>query len=249
MLNPLRVCILHRKNNYDDSKSEGEPFIPLNPPCFIEWESSRVDYCMWRIPNINNLAPISIDMWRSWASLSTNDIKLCQANALRGFSWIETSPPITTCWPMTVFGAPKYKCHVAAGAKIRGNFVTDTSQIAHQHKTKFWNWHMPFLRCSCNSTLKGGCTGQIVWFDHAVWYIINHLELFFNASSIQGRLVLMMSFLGGEARHIALDQVAFLFIWQFIFEAMHEQIAEPLATLLKAYGDAKGARIVEMLHC
>lgn len=57
----------------------------------------------------------------------------------------------------------------------------------------------------------------------------------------------MMSFLGGEARRIALDQVAFLFICQFILEAVHKQLSDPSAHLLSAYGDAKGARIIEML--
>lgn len=75
----------------------------------------------------------------------------------------------------------------------------------------------------------------------------NHLELFFNATSIQGRLVLMMSFLGGEARRIVMDQIAFQFIRQFIFEATNEQLANLSAQLLAAYGDAKGARTIEML--
>lgn len=127
----------------DDSKTDGEPFVPISPPRFIEWESSKVDCCMWRIPNINNLAPLSIDMWQSWASLSTDDIKMCRANALRGFSWIESFPPIMTTWPMTVFRAPKYKFLIAAGAKIRGNFITNAARIPQEHKTKFWNWHRP----------------------------------------------------------------------------------------------------------
>lgn len=75
----------------------------------------------------------------------------------------------------------------------------------------------------------------------------NHLEKFFNASSIQGRLVLMMSFLGGEARRIILDQVAFLFTRQFILEAANEQLKNPSARLLAAHGEAKGAQIIEML--
>lgn len=119
------------------SKADGEPFVPISPPRFIEWETSKVDCCMWRIPNINNLAPLSIDMWQSWASLSSDDIARCRANALRGFSWIETSPSIITKWPMTIFGAPKYKCPIAAWAKIRGNFVTNSSRSSHEHKTKF----------------------------------------------------------------------------------------------------------------
>lgn len=116
------------QKEYDESKAEGEPFVPLTPPRFIEWESSKVDCCMWRIPNINNLAPLSIEMWKSWASLSAADVTQCRTNALRDFSWIETSPPFVTSWPMTVFGAPKYKCPIAAGAKIRGNFVTSSSR-------------------------------------------------------------------------------------------------------------------------
>lgn len=63
------------------------------PPRSIEWESSKEAGCLWRIPNINNMTPISIKMWQSWASLSAYDIKRCRDSALRGFSWIESSPP------------------------------------------------------------------------------------------------------------------------------------------------------------
>lgn len=50
-----------------------------------------------------------------------------------------------------------------------------------------------------------------------------------------------MSFLGGKAQRIALDQVAFIFVRQLIIEAVHEQMLDPSAE------NAKGARIIEML--
>lgn len=59
--------------------------------------------------------------------------------------------------------------------------------------------------------------------------------------------MLMLSFMRGEARRIALDQVAFLFVCQFILEVVQEQLVDPVAQLLRAYGNAKEAQIIKML--
>jgi hypothetical protein len=42
-----------------------------------------------------------------------------------------------------------------------------------------WNVQQPYLRCSCNQHTTVGCKGSVFWLDHAIWYILNRLELFF----------------------------------------------------------------------
>ncbi|CAM6093960.1 unnamed protein product [Calypogeia fissa] len=225
----------------------GEPFVPVLPPRHIEWEVSAVDCCMWKIPNINNLAPISLAMWQAWATVSNLELKLCREQALNAVTMSDKAPVFVSNWPMRIFRYPKYHCPVAAGAKIRGQFVTNSTR-PDDHKSKLWNWLRPFLRCSCyKGSSKSGCGGQLVWFDHAVWFLLNHLELFFQATSVQGRLVLLIKFLSGDARKLVLDQIAFVYLRQYMCEAAMELVAHPEERFLTKHGDFKGLKTIEAL--
>ncbi|CAM6094009.1 unnamed protein product [Calypogeia fissa] len=225
----------------------GEPFVPVLPPRHIEWEVSAVDCCMWKIPNINNLAPISIAMWQAWGTISVLELKLCREQALNAVTKSDKAPVFVSSWPMRIFGYPKYHCPVAASAKIRGQFVTNSTR-PDDHKSKLWNWLRPFLRCSCyKGSSKSGCGGQLIWFNHAVWFMLNHLELFFQAASIQGRLVLLIKFLSGDARKLVLDQISFIYLRQYMNEAALELIAHPEEQFLTKHGDFKGLKTIEAL--
>lgn len=35
------------------------------------------------------------------------------------------------------------------------------------------------MRCMCNPKAISGCKGSIVWFDHAIWAMVNKLDMFF----------------------------------------------------------------------
>lgn len=60
--------------------------MPFYPAWHIEWEVSAMNAMMWRIPNVNHLAPISVDMWQYWAFLTPKEIQARHANAIRGVS-------------------------------------------------------------------------------------------------------------------------------------------------------------------
>ncbi|CAM6082377.1 unnamed protein product [Calypogeia fissa] len=85
------------------------------------------DGCMWKIKNINNLAPISIDMWQAWGTISDVEVLQCRERALHTIPLSDKAPVFVSHWPMTVFGTPKYKCPIAAGAKVKGKMDTTTS--------------------------------------------------------------------------------------------------------------------------
>jgi hypothetical protein len=42
-----------------------------------------------------------------------------------------------------------------------------------------WNVKRPYMRCLCNPRAINGYKGSIIWFDHAIWNMINKLEVFF----------------------------------------------------------------------
>ncbi|CAM6082137.1 unnamed protein product [Calypogeia fissa] len=227
-----------------DTPTFEEPYVPVLPPRHLEWESSKVDACLWKIKNINNLAPLSLEISQAWGTVSTEEVLQCRECALNVVTLCDKSPVFISKWPMTIFGPPKYKCKIAAGAKIRGPLDTKNSRIK-EHKSKMWNWMRPYFLCSCY--YKAACNGQLIWLDHAVWYMLNHLEDFFTASSVQGRLVMLIKFLSGDARRMVLDHITFLYIRDFTIEATQELIAHPHARLLTRYGPSRGIRMVEAL--
>ncbi|CAM6082443.1 unnamed protein product [Calypogeia fissa] len=227
-----------------DTPTSGEPYVPVLPPRHLEWESSKVDGCLWKIKNINNLAPISLEMWQAWGTINSEEVLQCRERALNAVTLCDKAPVFISKWPMTIFGAPKYKCKIAAGAKIRGPLDTKTTRLT-EHKSKLWNWMRPYFRCSCY--YKAACNGQLIWLDHAVWYMLNHLEEFFTASTIQGRLVMLIKFLSGDARCMVLDHITFLYIRDFTIEATQELIDHPQTRFLTRYGVSRGVRMVEAL--
>ena len=46
-----------------------------------------------------------------------------------------------------------------------------------------WNIQWPYLHCLCKDDAWNGCKGDIMWLDHAIWYMINHLNMFFENDS------------------------------------------------------------------
>ncbi|CAM6082055.1 unnamed protein product [Calypogeia fissa] len=227
-----------------DTPSSEEPYVPVLPPRHLKWESSKVEACLWKIKNINNLAPLSINIWQAWGTISTEEVLQCRECALNAVTLCDKSPVFISKWPMTIFGPPKYKCKVAAGAKVRGPLDTKNPRIK-EHKSKLWNWMRPYFRCSCY--YKAACNGQLIWLDHAVWYMLNPLEDFFTASTIQGRLVMLIKFLSGDARRMVLDHITFLYIRDFTIEATQELIDHQHSRFLTHYGTSCGIRMIEAL--
>lgn len=41
-----------------------------------------------------------------------------------------------------------------------------------------WNCQRPYIRCKCSQNTKIGCKGNMLWFDHSIWFMINNLPKF-----------------------------------------------------------------------
>ena len=40
------------------------------------------------------------------------------------------------------------------------------------------------MRCTCDGGATTGCKGTMLWFDHAMWFMINNLERFFDKAYV-----------------------------------------------------------------
>jgi hypothetical protein len=58
------------------------PSVPWLPPRQLEVRLGGLENRMWMHPNINHLAPITIEMWKCWASLSNQEMAIAEKNAV-----------------------------------------------------------------------------------------------------------------------------------------------------------------------
>ena len=57
------------------------------------------------------------------------------------------------------------------------------------------------MRCMCNPRAVNGCKGSIVWFDHAIWTMVNKLDmLFLNQPTNNTRFAAFMLWLSSAAK-------------------------------------------------
>ena len=90
----------------------------------------------------------------------------------------------------------------------------------------------------------------MIWFDHAVWYMLNNLDRFFDSSiypSLATKFGVFFTWISAATLTAVRAQITFINFRKLMEVAAIEQAAYPNDTLLAKYGDAPGARYVERL--
>ncbi|KAL2652425.1 hypothetical protein R1flu_020553 [Riccia fluitans] len=87
----------------------------------------------------------------------------------------------------------------------------------------------------------------MLWWDHAIWYMFNHLSDFFPQSTVHGRYMAFLIFLGGEARPAVLAHLSFLHARKLMLDTAMEVFANPKARTLPEHGDSYGIRLIERM--
>ena len=151
--------------------------VPFKPSRAVEDEVAQKDYRWWKIGNLNLFAPLSQSTWRIWADLKPTEIEECREQVLWGKFFISSGNNFSHNYPLSAIDyrkcdVPHVKLHVKQPCPT-GNDRRPT------HSKEMWNIHRPYLCCTCSSLAVRACNGSMVWWDHAVWYILNHLEKFF----------------------------------------------------------------------
>ncbi|KAL3681477.1 hypothetical protein R1sor_024433 [Riccia sorocarpa] len=225
--------------------NDGDPFIPTDTPRTVEYRVSEKCGMMWKCQNMNNLAPVTIDMWSKMVNMTDNELSTCKDNAINGIIPSKVIP-IRESIKMASF-RDKYTCTEPVSVRIKVNLITDSNRVS-KHRTLLWNWTRPYLRCNCKFDSKGRkCKGEIIWLDHALWYIFNHMEDFFRSPTIQARYMAFLIFLGGEARAAILAQCSFMYARELMIQTALEVFSDPKARSLPEHGEANGVRMIERL--
>jgi hypothetical protein len=221
--------------------------IPFVPARTIEVRLNNRSHRTWCLQNINLLAPILAFAWRIWANLTENEVKSCEDKALTMNSSLHEGIAIANAFPLALY--EHHKCNITS-VKVHAKQEVLTCPPRHpQHTSKLWNCRRPYLRCTYSQNAKSGCRGNMLWFDHSVWYMLNNLDRFFDArypsiAAKYGAFLIWVSTTGLLAVRM---QITFIAYKKLMEVAAVELAANPMDKLLAKYADALGTRQIERL--
>jgi hypothetical protein len=224
------------------------PSVPWLPPRQLELRLGGLENRMWMHPNINHLAPITVEMWKCWASLSEQEVATAISNAVNNEQPLKNGCKLTGAFPISAYD-PK-KCPITEGVHVRTRQDLPLGlQRDKKHRQNWWNVNRPFLRCGCPlNGPKDACSGKMIWFDHAIWCMIHNLDLFFPAKGhLCSKYAALVGWLETAARDAVKASVTFAYIRTMMIEGALEYATNPSGKLLAKYGDGAGVRKIERM--
>lgn len=224
------------------------PSVPWLPPRQLELRLGGLENRMWMHPNINHLAPITIEMWKCWASLSNQEIAIAISNDVNNEQPLKNGCKLTAAFPISAYD-PK-KCNITEGVHVRTRQDLPLGlQRDKKHRQNWWNVNRPFIRCGCPlNGPKEACTCKMIWFDHAVWCMIHNLDIFFPAKGhLCSKYAALIGWLETAARDAVKASVTFAHIRSLMIEGALEYATNPKSKLLSKHGDGAGIRKIERM--
>jgi hypothetical protein len=118
----------------------------------------------------------------------------------------------------------------------------------NSHLSELWNVQRPYMRCLFSPKANNGCKGSIIWFDHAIWLMVNKLDMFFsNQPTNTTRLAASMLWLSTAARTAVKAAVVFQLGREQMIRAAIQLADNPNQKLLADLSDAPIAGKIERL--
>jgi len=208
--------------------------VPFVPRRTIEDQVSVKNHRVWATGHINSLAPILHSTWRIWAGMSKQDIDECREAALQNKQMISNGQNIVNAFAL--YGFDHGKCAVT-NVKLHIKVDVPTANDRREkHPQEMWNVYRPYMRCACHPKSNSGCSGSFIWWDHAVWYMINHLEKFFpdaNFPSLKAKFIAFLIWMQGAGRLAIKCQIAFSFTRTWMCSAAIAFAANPTGRILE----------------
>ena len=153
------------------------PVVPIKPCRSVELLVTEYQHRMWAVGNTNLIAPISIPMWKAWTGMTKNEIESCKKQAMSNVGVLRAPIDLMHAFPLTMYDHSK--CTTLEVKLHTKQDLPTGHNRKESHLSEMWNVQRPYMRCLCNPRDINGCKGSIIWFDHAVWTMINKLEVFF----------------------------------------------------------------------
>ena len=222
------------------------PVVPVKPPRCVELMVADHQHRMWAIGNTNLLAPITIPMWRTWAGISDSEMEHCKKQALNNVGVLRAPVDLIPAFSLNMFEHSKCTTNEVK-LHTKQDLPTGYNR-KESHLAELWNVQRPYMRCLCNPRAIAGCKGSIIWFDHAIWAMINKLEMFFpNQPNSNTRFAAFMLWLSSAAKIAVKAAIVFNIGREHMIEAATQLSENPTQKLLPNLQDAPLATKIERL--
>ena len=221
--------------------------VPFLPPRSVEDQVALKAHRCWALSNINLLAPISIPMWQAWANLSAKEVEELKTNAVENIGTLKEPQDIPGNFSLSMFD--HHKCPTPDIKVHTKQWLQTGTGRSDKHSSAFWNCQRPYLRCLCFQFAVSGCKGDIMWFDHATWYMINNLSTFFpdEFPTLPAKFQAFLVWVSEAAIVAVRHQISFMHTRQMMCDAALEFAEDLEAKLLPDLKASQGARVVEKL--
>lgn len=223
------------------------PVVPFTPSRSVEALVATKAHRCWGLTNINLLAPISVPMWRTWTNMSPVEVETLKSNAINGTGLLREGQPIPGAFPLSLFD--HHKCSSSEVRILTKQSLNTNYGRSEKYSTAIWNCQRPYFRCTCKPDSSKGCRGDVMWFDHAIWYMVNNLHVFFDNAypTLSAKFAAFVIWLSEAARVAVRHQIVFHYIRDLMVEASIQFTSDPSAKLLANHPSGAGVRLVERL--
>ena len=167
---------VEKQKNAMVNASKG-PIVLIKPSRSVELLVAEFQHRMWAVGNTNLIAPISIPMWKTWAGMNESEVESCKKQAMSNVGVLRAPIDLMHAFPLTMYDHSK--CTTLEVKLHTKQDLPTGHNRKDSHLSEMWNVQRPYLRCLCNPKAISGCKGSIIWYDHAIWTMINKLEVFF----------------------------------------------------------------------
>lgn len=234
------------EKHHDTMVASKGPIVPIKPSRNVELLVADFQHRMWAIGNTNLMAPISIPMWKAWVGFSDQEVENCRKQALNNIGVLRAPMDLMHAFPLTMFDHAK--C-TTLDVKLHTKQDLPTGHNRKDsHLSEMWNVQRPYMRCLCNPRATSGCKGSIIWFDHAIWTMINKLEIFFpNYPTIVARFAAFMIWMRESARVAVKAAIVFHTGRELMIKAAMQLSENPNQRLLTDITESPIASKIERL--
>ncbi|GBG71303.1 hypothetical protein CBR_g8724 [Chara braunii] len=239
--NAQLVVGLAREKTTDVNKFVRNAFLPIALARWIESEARAKGDKICEFDTFDHLAPISVNGYRLFASLTVEEVDLCCNRTLD-----ENTKLIKGLYPRTaeamklpiVGHFDPLKCSVSPTTLAIRGFYPPKGQTALAELKRVWNVGRPYLKCRCQELGKGECKSNITSFDHVFRYILANPDYLFPAApTLHAKMRAMRTFLKMTWRAPILASVVFSHMRGIMVNMAQAVVVNPATRQEKILGD------------
>jgi len=172
----------------------------------------------------------------------------CKEYAFNSKQFISNGQNLVNAFPL--YSYDHRKCSITTVKLHIKLDVPTASDRREKHPQEMWNVHRPYLCCACHPKSNTGCNGSFIWWNHACWYMVNHLGKFFTDEmfpSVKSKFIAFLIWMQGTGRLAIKCQVTFAHFQRWMCTVAIQYAANSYVEILPDLPKLPGTKKIERL--